>query len=328
MKKVVRVMVIAALVLALCGIGTVQAAIIPPSGVGQIGISAIVGCEQLNMYEARDTSSKVVLELDFGSHIIVLNQADGWAECVDSDSLDALHGWVAADELILDPAFYLTEATTNVYAWNDTSAPKAAVLDEYTLVPVLKIDGEWLVISWRGATGWINTGSARQNGERFEGVIMLEGMEETVNYEHIVNNALGFEMDYDYELLTRRSDAERECFVSVYDDADKPENYLVVTCSSLKAPEAAAAAGEALSKEYSIHVETDTLARAGDCIYIDASADVSGEYMPEHLQGVYIIPADDGCRIVTAHYAIEASEGFAARFRAMMDTFTVTDSRK
>ena len=37
---------------------------------------------------------------------------------------------------------------------------------------------------------------------------------------------------------------------------------------------------------------------------------------------VYIIPAADGCRIASAHYAIEASEGFGRRFRYMMDTFS------
>ena len=45
--------------------------------------------------------------------------------------------------------------------------------------------------------------------------------------------------------------------------------------------------------------------------------------MPDQLQMVYIIAAPDGCRIATAHYAIEASEGFGRRFHYMMDTFSV-----
>ena len=38
--------------------------------------------------------------------------------------------------------------------------------------------------------------AVRQDGERFEEVIILEGMEETVHYEHVRNEALGLEMDY------------------------------------------------------------------------------------------------------------------------------------
>ena len=42
-----------------------------------------------------------------------------------------------------------------------------------------------------------DNGTQRQDGERFEGVIILEGMEETVRYEHVRNDTVGFEMDYD-----------------------------------------------------------------------------------------------------------------------------------
>ena len=323
MKKYVCIAVMALLMLVMGSTEFVQAAIIPPSGEGQIGIGAVVACEELTMYETADDSSKVVLMLGFGDHIIVVRQADGWAECVRSDSEDAPRGWVYADSLMIDPAFYLTETRTPVYAWNDTAAPKAAMLDEYTLLPVLKIDGEWVVVTLRGATGWIYTGAERQDGERYEGVIMLEGMEETVRYEHIRDDAIGFEMDYDNELFIRRSEADRECFVSRYDDAENPENYLEVTYSPLDANAAAAAIAETLSDEYEIIAESFGLDRAGSCIHIDASAAKGGEYMPEQLQAVYIIPADDGCRIATAHYYIEGSEGFGVRFRNMMNTFTV-----
>ncbi len=57
-------------------------------------------------------------------------------------------------------------------------------------------------------------------------------MEETVRYEHVRNTALGFEMDYDFESFVRRSEPDRECFISVYDDPEAPENYLEVTFSA------------------------------------------------------------------------------------------------
>ena len=91
----------------------------------------------------------------------------------------------------------------------------------------------------------------RQDGERFEDVILLEGMEETVHYEHIRNTALGFEMDYDYENFVRCSDENGERFVSDWDDPANPENYLEVTLSREDAETAAAAIIEALSRTMS-----------------------------------------------------------------------------
>ena len=166
----------------------------------------------------------------------------------------------------------------------------------------------------------------RRDGERFEAVIILEGMEETVQYEHVRNDALGFEMDYDYELFVRRSEADRECFVSFWDDPDNPENYLEVTRSSQDAETVAASVSETLSAEYEIRrYDLFPLDRSGSCIRIDASADIGGKTMPAQLQMVYIIPAADGCLIATAHYAIEGAEGFGRRFAYMMHTITVID---
>ena len=165
----------------------------------------------------------------------------------------------------------------------------------------------------------------RQNGERFETVIMLEGMEETVQYEHVVNETLGFEMDYDYEGLVRRSEADRELFLSTWDDPAAPENYLEVRYDSGNADLVADAISVALSNEYDITTETRTLDSGLDCIRIEASVIKGTNQMAQQLQAVYIIPASDGCRVAAAHYAIEAAEGFGRRFAYMINTLAVLD---
>ena len=167
--------------------------------------------------------------------------------------------------------------------------------------------------------------TARQDGERFQSVLLLEGMEETVNYEHIVNPTLGFEMDYDYESLIRQSGAELERFVSVYDDPAAPENYLDVTFDARSAELAADAIRESLSDVYDTSTEERALDGAGRCLRIEASALKGTDQMAEQLQAVYVIPASDGCRVATAHYAIEAAEGFGHRFDAMMNTLTLLE---
>ena len=163
----------------------------------------------------------------------------------------------------------------------------------------------------------------RQDGERFEDVIMMEGMEETVKYEHVVSKTAGFEMDYDYESFVRRSEADRERFISAWDNAANPENYLEVTYSSESAEAAKASVSEALSKEYDLTEETRRLDRAGDCSWIEASVVKGTNNMASQIQTVYIIPASDGCRIATIHCAIEGSEGFGRRFSYMLNTLSV-----
>ncbi len=168
-------------------------------------------------------------------------------------------------------------------------------------------------------------GSGRQDGERFEAVIVIEGMEETVRYEHIRNDTVGIEMDYDYELFVRRSESDRECFLSIWDDPDHPENYLELTYSAEDADTAAASVRAALSEEYDLLESSRVFERAGSCIRIEASELKGTGRMADQLQAVYIIPAADGCRVAAAHFSIEAAEGFGRRFSYMLNTLSVLD---
>ena len=140
------------------------------------------------------------------------------------------------------------------------------------------------------------TWPVRQDGERFEDSIVVLGMEETVHYEHLRNEALGFEMDYDYESFRRYTDAERERFVSTWDDPGNIEDYMDVTRSAEDAETVAAALTEELSRDFE---------------------------MTDQLQAFYIIPAPDGCRIATTHAFITESEGFFWRFDYMLNTLSV-----
>ena len=166
---------------------------------------------------------------------------------------------------------------------------------------------------------------AREVGERFESVIVMQGMEETVHYEHIRNEALGIEMDYDYEMFTRESGADRERFVCVWDDPANIEDYLELTSSPEDADTAAAAIAEELSKDYEVYWDSRELERAGSCIRLEASVIKGTNQMADQLQAVYILPAPDGCRIAWEHYFVTESEGFARRFGYMLDTLTLTE---
>ena len=136
---------------------TVQAEIIPAYGEGQTGLEAVVLCEELTVREMPGASSGAVQKLKYGTRFIVQPQTGGWARCFLSDALDAgPAGWVNEDYLAIDPAWYRTETSTPVYAWNETTAPKVALLGRNTTLPILKEEGDWLIVSLRGAAGWIH----------------------------------------------------------------------------------------------------------------------------------------------------------------------------
>jgi len=161
MKKVVWLAVLAVLAMMLGSVATVQAEIIPPYGMGQIGYDAVVLCESLTVRQEPSASSRAVTSLKYGMRILVIEQSGGWAYCTLSDDVDEEPvGWVNADYLAVDPAWYRTEKRTTVYAWNDTQAPKVGLLDANTTLPILAQKGNWLIVSLRGAVGWIRADSA------------------------------------------------------------------------------------------------------------------------------------------------------------------------
>ena len=165
----------------------------------------------------------------------------------------------------------------------------------------------------------------RQDGERFESVIMLEGMEEIVHYEHIRREDLGFEMDYDYEAFARQSTSDRERFVSVWDDPANPENYMELMYTAEDAETVTAFVSEAFSKEYDIITVPREFDQTGTCIYIEASVIKGTNNMADQIQAAYIIPASDGCIVATTHSFVVESEGFGHRFSYLLQTLKLID---
>ena len=132
------------------------ASIIPSRGAGQIGYSSVVLCDSLTARQSPSYSSPSVQTLHYGDKIIVMNTEDGWAQVALSDDVDGVPVWVNESYVAVDPAYYRADDSTAVYAWNSTGAKKVALLDEGTTVPILQDNGEWIVVSLRGAAGWIH----------------------------------------------------------------------------------------------------------------------------------------------------------------------------
>ncbi len=156
MRKRIWLAILLSMVLPFADIASVRAEILPAHGEGQIGYQAVVLCESLTVRQERSTRSKAVETLHYGDTFAVQDSWDGWASCFTSDDVDAGQtGWVNSDYIIVNPTWYRTDDATPVYAWNDTMAPKVALLSKGTVLPILKDEGEWLIVSLRGASGWI-----------------------------------------------------------------------------------------------------------------------------------------------------------------------------
>ena len=154
------------LLLTLCA-SCASATILPPTGVDEdfkswTGVEctpAVVLCQTLSVLDNRgDQGGKKVETLRYsGQTIPVIESWDGYAKIYYSDGNKT--GWVRNDYLMMDPAWYLCDEDVQAYAYPDTMAPRVALLDKGTKLPILtEYDAEyegWVCVSLRGAAGWI-----------------------------------------------------------------------------------------------------------------------------------------------------------------------------
>lgn len=164
----------------------------------------------------------------------------------------------------------------------------------------------------------------RQDGERFETTVIVEGMEETVSYEHIRNEALGFEMDYDYEILERRQDADREVFLALGEDPEDPWNYFEIRRTAGDAETVTTGLSANFSDSYdSVSAAPFTFDGAGACTCINVSGAKDGKAPAGSLLTVYVIPADGSCLVALVRCTFESAGGFGVRANAMLNTLTL-----
>ena len=248
---------------------------------------------------------------------------DGAAHTIVQLAALCLKDGVAEWEKLAELSILQTEEGERTWYWDAAGEPISE--EDYRTAAERRFAGmerSELSLEWNAVTS-PGPEPGRADGERFETVIRIEGMDETVRYEHIRNEALGFEMDYDYERFERRSEADRERFLSIYEDPNDPWNYLEVTRRGEDAETVAAAIRAELSQTYELLTGTRELDRAGEVLWLEASVVKGTNLMADRLQTVYIIPAGDGCLVVTEHCSIESAEGFGRRFSYLVNTLAV-----
>lgn len=161
----------------------------------------------------------------------------------------------------------------------------------------------------------------RQVGDRYEEVIVFQGVEEKITFERIANETVGFEMDYDCGNFSRKSDENGDVFALNFDGS----YYMEVTSKNETADAIATSISEELSKNYDVYKSETELNFVGNCTMIHADIKTVDQETLDELQTVYIIPAADGCYVATAHYGYDSSDYYGKLFSMMADSFSIIE---
>ena len=109
-------------------------------------------CETLTMYENADNNSKKLMTIPYGEQFAILGDPnDEWVSIV----YNKIEGCVRSAYIIVDPEFYATDDETAVYAMPTETSPRVALLPDQTECIVIGEYEGYIVISLRGAAGFI-----------------------------------------------------------------------------------------------------------------------------------------------------------------------------
>ena len=149
-----RFSVICAVVMSLAFFASAGAEISHPVGAGQMGYDAVVISKNISLRPTTNANAKAVKRLSYGDHMAVMSLGDGWCEVYLSET-EGLSGYVLEDYILIDPAYITIEESTPVYAWQATNAKRVGLISRGETYPIIRMEGNWLLISLRGAAGWM-----------------------------------------------------------------------------------------------------------------------------------------------------------------------------
>lgn len=162
MKKTGICLVLVLILISAAALGEVTR----PLGPGQLGFDAVVISKSISIRPIQNSNAKAVRKMNYGEHMPVMSLGNGWCECFLSET-EGVSGYVLEDYILIDPAYVTTEEPTPVYAWQAQNAKRVGLLGRGETFPIIRMEGDWLLISLRGAAGWIlrpggdPTGTAR-----------------------------------------------------------------------------------------------------------------------------------------------------------------------
>lgn len=122
------------------------------------GRTAQVLCESLSLRLSPGFGAKVVASLGWNTTLLPEGEAvDGWqlVTAVAQDGSLGATGYVRSEYLLYDCRWYTAVSATPVYAYPSPDAPRVALLDKNSAYPIIAEYNGYLVISLRGASGFV-----------------------------------------------------------------------------------------------------------------------------------------------------------------------------
>lgn len=131
-----------------------------PAGPGQMGYDAVVISKNVSVRPSQNANAKAVTRLNYGQRFAAMPLGNGWCEVYLSET-EGMAGYALEDYLLVNPAFITLEESTPVYAWQARNAKRVGLLATGETYPIIRTEVSWMLISLRGAAGWI----VRPNGD-------------------------------------------------------------------------------------------------------------------------------------------------------------------
>ena len=118
-------------------------------------VPGFVLCQSLTMRESASASAKAVHTLVYGDTVDILAQDGVFTQVAAGDGAQRVRGWVRGEYLLVDPAMYVSAGETAVYAYPGEDAPRVGLLSGGETHPVIARLSGYIVISLRGASGFV-----------------------------------------------------------------------------------------------------------------------------------------------------------------------------
>jgi Bacterial SH3 domain. len=126
----------------------------PDNSIGSVSEGRAIGfvlCESLTVRADKSGAAAAIASFKYAETFEIMQTSDGWYQA----NCDGTVGWVNAQYVLKNPAYYFAAAETAAYAYPAPDAKRVGLLSQGTTLPIiLEMDG-YYVVSLRGASAFI-----------------------------------------------------------------------------------------------------------------------------------------------------------------------------
>lgn len=113
-------------------------------------------CETLSLRSNPNTDSETLCTLPYGSQVEIISEQNEWnyVTCYNVNG-EKYAGWVKGEYVLADPTYFQASVETPVYALPAAGSKRVGLLDIGATHPILGEIDNFMVISLRGACGFV-----------------------------------------------------------------------------------------------------------------------------------------------------------------------------